>query len=263
MNSKIVNIIIWSLIGITLVVLLGFVHKKQDEMLFNEPVINIDYETENRFVSRQDVLNQVMNLDDSLARQLGSFDASEIENKVSNNSAIKTAEVYKTIDGKLVINVKQRRPIVRVYTSDENYYLDDQGYLMPISKKYTARVLVVNGFINDAYGKGSSLNFSDLDDSLAGQTLLDDVYKVALYLDNSTFWKAQIEQVYVNKDLEFELIPKVGNHKIVLGGVEQIDQKFEKLMIFYQKGLKKTGWNEYSEINLKYKDQVVCKKNYN
>ena len=67
--------------------------------------------------------------------------------------------------------------------------------------------------------------------------------------------EAQIEQIAVNKLLEFELVPKVGNHKIVFGGIENLEGKFEKLMIFYKKGLSKTGWNEYSEINLKYKNQ--------
>ena len=62
---------------------------------------------------------------------------------------------------------------------------------------------------------------------------------------------------------DFELVPKVGNHKIVFGGIDNLESKFEKLMIFYKKGLSKTGWNEYSEINLKFKNQVVCTKMYN
>ena len=93
--------------------------------------------------------------------------------------------------------------------------------------------------------------------------MLDDIYQISKFIDQSEFWKAQIEQVYVDKDLEFVIIPKVGNHKIVFGGIENLAGKFEKLMIFYKQGLSKTGWNEYSEINLKYKNQVVCTKRYN
>jgi len=263
MNSRLFHILLWVVISISVIVVLGFVNKNQDDIVLKKPIINIDYETENRFISENDILSQIINPGDSSKKLISSFDVFEIETKINNNSSVKEAEVYRTIDGQLVVNVKQRRPIVRVYTATENYYIDEKGFLMPTSKKYTARVPIVNGFVRDSFGKGSAFNYANLSDSLTGGTMLDDIYKIAKYIDGSLFWKAQIEQIYVNKDLELELVPKVGNHKIVLGGIERFENKFNKLMIFYQKGLKKTGWNEYSEINLKYKDQVVCKKIYN
>ena len=42
-----------------------------------------------------------------------------------------------------------------------------------------------------------------------------------------------------------------------------IDSKagIKKLKTFYTEGLNKTdGWNKYSTINIKYKNQVVCTK---
>ena len=60
--------------------------------------------------------------------------------------------------------------------------------------------------------------------------------------------------------MDIELIPRVGNHTIVFGDANQIESKFEKLIVFYNKGLSNTGWNEYSVINLKYEGQVVCTK---
>ena len=143
-----------------------------------------------------------------------------------------------------------------------SYYLDENGFIMPLSQNYTARLLVVNGRINEPFATRYTLNFNTLADTLKTKTLLDEIYTLSKYIDQSDFWKAQIEQVYVNKQLEMELIPKVGNHRIVFGEVENIENKFEKLMVFYKKGLSKTGWNEYSEINLKYKNQVVCTKKY-
>ena len=77
---------------------------------------------------------------------------------------------------------------------------------------------------------------------------------------SSRFLKAQIEQVYVDKTGEFELFPRVGNHIIVFGNAEDIDKKFERLLIFYRNGLSKTGWNKYNVINIKYENQVVCSK---
>jgi len=171
--------------------------------------------------------------------------------------------VYKTVNGELKVDVKQRKPIARIFPNDQkSYYLGETGQLIPKSHKYAARLLVVNGNLEEPFDKRYLYNYATLNDTLKNKTLLDDIYKLTKYIDKSEFWKAQIEQVYVNKVSDFELIPKVGNHKIVFGGIENLEAKFEKLLIFYEKGLSKTGWNEYSEINLKYKNQVVCKKRY-
>ncbi len=258
--NKVLQISIWTLLAISIVAVLGFVNKNYEAKKCEDIIVNIDYETENRFVSEDDVKKDIVN--DTTDHVLSYFDLLILEGKIKNNSAIKDAQIYKTIDGKIVVDVKQRRPIVRVFTAADSYYIDEKGYLMTTSNKYTSRVLVVSGLKKEPYAKRYQYNYKYLADTLQSKTMLDDVYKIAKYIDESEFWTAQIEQVYVNKDLEMELVPKVGNHKIVFGGVEGLESKFEKLMIFYKKGLSKTGWNEYSEINLKFKDQVVCTKKY-
>jgi len=69
-----------------------------------------------------------------------------------------------------------------------------------------------------------------------------------------------IEQLYINKKSEFELIPKIGNHTILFGDIKEMKDKFEKLIAFYKQGISKSGWNKYKTINLKFKNQVVCTK---
>jgi cell division protein FtsQ len=261
--NKIIQILIWGIVIIGIIVLLSFVNKSQQQMVFDKPIVKIDYETENRFVDEEDVLSQILHRSDTGKLTLNRFNVTVLEEKLNKNNSIKDVQVYKTIDGQLMVNVTQRRPIVRVFSNNKSYYIDEDGNLMPLSDKYTARLLVVSGELNEPYWKRNLYNYNNLNDSILDKTLLDDVYKIAKYIDESEFFKAQIEQVYVNKVSDFELIPKVGNHKIVFGGVDNLESKFEKLMIFYKKGLSKTGWNEYSEINLKYKNQVVCTKMYN
>ncbi len=261
--NKVLQISIWVVALVTIIVTLGFVNISSDQTIFSKPVINIDYETDNRFINENDILSQILSKKDTGTLLLNDFNVTNLEEKLNNNHSIKDVQVYKTIDGQMVVNVKQRRPIVRVFSKNESYYIDEKGNLMPLSNKYTARLLVVNGYLNEPFGKRYQFNYSNLNDSLVDKTLIDDIYKMADYIDKSEFWKAQIEQIDVNKESEFTLVPKVGNHKIVFGGVENLEGKFEKLMIFYKKGLSKTGWNEYSEVNLKYKGQVVCTKIYN
>jgi len=90
--------------------------------------------------------------------------------------------------------------------------------------------------------------------------LLPDLFRLVQFINGSKFWKAQIEQIYINQKKEIELVPRVGNHTIILGSVDDLREKFENLEAFYEQGLSKYGWNKYKTINLKFKNQIVCTK---
>ena len=47
-----------------------------------------------------------MSVGDTGTLLLNQFNVTKIEEKLNNNHSIKDAQVYKTIDGKLIINVK-------------------------------------------------------------------------------------------------------------------------------------------------------------
>ena len=56
------------------------------------------------------------------------------------------------------------------------------------------------------------------------------------------------------------MAPKIGDHVIELGSPDDLDSKFDNLLAFYRKGMPRAGWDTYSKISLKFKDQVVCTK---
>ena len=74
------------------------------------------------------------------------------------------------------------------------------------------------------------------------------------------FLKVLVDEIYVDKSGDFELVPKIGNQLIIFGKPENLEEKFKKLLVFYRQGLNKTGWNKYNVINIKYRNQVVCSK---
>ena len=259
---RIINISIWVLLSSSLIGILGFVNHAQNQMACVDIRIDIDRSNGNYFVEEEDIFAMVYHeMDTLLGRPISVILSEKLEHKINNHSSVSNTEVYKTIDGQLVIQVKQRTPIVRVFANNgDSYYLDSTGRVMPPSENYTSRVFVANGHIYDSFLDINHLNARKVSDSLIQRTLIDDIFTFAEYIRKDSFWKAQIEQLYVNKDFEIELIPRVGNHRIVFGDATEIENKFNKLKVFYSKGLSKTGWNEYSVINLKYANQVVCKK---
>jgi cell division protein FtsQ len=227
--------------------------------------IHINYQDENFFVEDSDIRKIISNLGYAVNQSLKEVDLNRIEEILRNNSSISVAEVYSTIDGRLMVEVTQRRPIIRVFNKLGNsYYIDDEGELMPTSDKYTSRVLVASGNIENnitTYAIERTLGSSETIPN-EGMDMLEQIYQLARTIDSDEFWKAQIVQIYVNEEMDIELIARVGQHKIILGDIEDLDIKLKKLKMFYDKGLSKTGWNEYSIINLKFKDQIVCTKRY-
>lgn len=258
----ILKITLYSLVFAGVIVLFAFADKKQEQKPFNAFSINVDRSNDVFFVDEDDIKQMVKDNGDSvLGQAMGSLNSAKIERVLNNNPAVLNSEVYKTIDGELNIEVKQRTPIVRVINNkNEGYYIDATGKLMPLSGKFTPRVLVVNGDIFEQYDKFYPFNFSKslAEDSAMKFTKLDEIYQLARFIDRDEFWRSQIEQVYVDKD--FQLVPKVGNHLIILGDTKDLQEKFDKLFVFYKEALPKAGWNKYSTINLKYKNQVVCTK---
>ena len=86
-------------------------------------------------------------------------------------------------------------------------------------------------------------------------------------LERDDFWRSEIVQVIASStpagELETELVPRSGNFTVIFGPIgtrRENDEKLERLMTFYKKGLGRTGWGEFKTVNVKYKGQVVCAK---
>lgn len=262
--KKIIRIAGWILLSVLLIVVLGFVKKQHDRMPCSKVDIVIEENEDANFINRIDILQTAYDKGDSLIGQpLESIDIKKLEMAYLQNPSIEKAQVSESIDGEIKIYVKQRTPILRVINyKNDSYYIDLEGKLMPLSESYTARVPIATGLITESYANTYSLDLlsRDINDTLLTKFIIDDLYLLAKYINESEFWKAQIEQIYINADREIELIPVFGNHRILLGDATDLRDKFNKLLVFYKEGLNKTGWNVYTKINLKYKNQVVCTK---
>lgn len=183
--------------------------------------------------------------------QVGNLNVARLEKILEEDPFILDANVF--IDAKNYVNItiEQREPIMRVADINGlNYYMDDEGFRMPLSKHFTARVLVVTGNL-------PPYTPDFLEKEKHG---LKDVFELVNILLGDEFLQAQIEQIYVSNTGEIVLSPKVGDHRILLGKYEDIDEKLDKLITFYKQALPYEGWNKYKTINLKFKNQVVCEK---
>ena len=164
-----------------------------------------------------------------------------LESILLQHPLVGKVQCYKTGGDKLRINIWSRVPLVRVMNNrGQDYYVDSRGEILT-QHSLAVQLPVATGYI---------------DKSFASVELL----QVVNAIDRSEFWKAQVEQINVTKEGQIELVPRVGEHLLILGTAQDIDNKLERLMNFYKNGLDNVGWNKYSSISVAYDNQVVCKK---
>lgn len=255
----------WLVLITGLLFTMGFVNKQQDALLCEKLTVNVNQENDLYFLDMYDVIQLIKDRGDSIVGQPKvTVNVSEIEKALNSHADISNAEVYMSINGEVKVEVKQRKPVVRVINLDgDSYYIDDEGTFMPLSTKYTAKVLIANGTLSEPFIKRYTYSVADIgkDSLLNATSMLDEIYAMANYINGDKFWRSQIQQIYINKDKDMEIVPIVGDQKIIFGDTTFMDEKFKKLLTFYQQGLNTTGWwDKYSIINLKFKDQIVCTK---
>jgi cell division protein FtsQ len=181
----------------------------------------------------------------------------DIEEKIASIRQLKKAEVYTTVDGVLHIYADQRNPIVRIIAGGGDYFMDGEGVVFPKRGLYTPRLHIAGGNIRVT---GKMLDGLSVFDTSFVKTALTDIYMLVNYIRDDSFWSAQIDQVWVDEDDQYSLVPRMGKGIIHLGSAENFEGKLRNLEAFYEQVMPEKGWNTYSVINLEYKNQIVCKK---
>lgn len=241
----------WLICLAGMVVLMSFINIKKQEVKCTKVEILIP--GADNFIEREEI-DAILKQGEGelIGRNLEAINIHKIEKTIQSNPYIGYVKVYADMDGVIRIEIKQRQPVLRIINAGgQDYYIDSDGLKMPMSPNFTANVLVATGNILEG--------FSGRIDTLL-TPLAKDLYKTALYSKRDTLWDAQFEQIFVNDKSDIELIPRVGNQRIILGNADSLETKMNNLLAFYKQAMPKVGWNVYKTINLKYYNQIVCEK---
>lgn len=262
--KKWMKIALWSLFVIGIVVLLSFVRQSIREKVVLDPEIHITVDGENAFLTEIEVLTRLKQANLLFVGQkFEELEFEKIERYIGAMPEVKTVRAYSQFSGQWKLDIELRMPIARVFNNfGENFYLDKDGFSMETTTAHTARVLVVTGDIPDKF---PSLSVDEIinNDSLKSIRKIDDVYRISNYVCNDPLMQALIGQIHRKRNGDFVLIPIIGGQEIIFGSAlstEEVEEKFKKLKIFYKEAMPYQGWNKYSEISLKYKEQIVCRK---
>lgn len=176
----------------------------------------------------------------------------QLEDYISKQALVDKVELYIDSKAKIHIKVEERKPLVRIHdVSGKEYYLDAEGYKLPVSSQYGARVPVATG---------SLIPTDQHKLSKQQQLFYKSILNVGLAISQDSFMNALVEQIDQDENGEITLIPKIGTEKIILGSAENIADKLSRVKLFYRENMGRQGWNVYQSVNVKFKGQIIGKK---
>jgi cell division protein FtsQ len=256
--------LLWALFALGMIVLLVMTQAAQKKVVVAKPEIIIHVDGENAFLTEDELYSRLKRKGFfSPGQPHEKLNVSAIEKYIREMSEVKDVKVFTRLGENWTIDIIVRKPIARIFNKyGESFYLDEDGFVMRTSDLHTARVVVVTGYIPD---KLNSISVPEIinNDSLKSIRKLDDVYRISNYVCKDPFLRSLVGQIHLKKNDDFVLIPLVGGQKIIFGSAhtdEEVKEKFDKLMIFYNEAIPFEGWNKYDEISLKYNRQIVGKK---
>lgn len=200
------------------------------------------------FLNEQDVKNMLIDNRhvDLNSTPIGKLDIHVMENIITANPWVGDAQVYVDNNRLMHVNVTQRVPVARIFEANGNsYYVDTTLSDLPLSEKYVYYTTVVT-------------NMPELKNDSLSRSLKAQVLKVVRFVENDTFWNAQVSQIIVDSNYSFEVVPVLGNQRIIVGDTSRLAEKFDNLFLFYKNILNRIGWDKYQVLDLRYRDQVVA-----
>lgn len=205
--------------------------------------IHIDDNEERSFVSESEVRQSLRTAKLKLVgTDFDSINTLEITRLLEKNKLVRKAHCYHTPDSCLRIDVEQRTPILRIKSiSIGDCYIDDENMLMPVQSVVPMQIPLATGFISKEIAE-------------------KELFNIAEFLQDNRFWRQEITQIYVNTNGDIELIPRIGQHTILIGDSKNLETKMKHVKTFYEKVLSRKGWNFYKVINVKFENQVVGEK---
>ena len=178
---------------------------------------------------------KLIKIKDSASKKI---DVISLEKSLEQNDYIRNAEVYKDLNGHLVAEVDQFRPIARIFDHTSSYYLDENGVRKPLSDHYTEKVVLVYGSINS----GQKNKIINLIKKINQDKFLNDIISEIHIKDNGIWLKTGQLSADIKIDLK-----------------ENLAEQLYKLKAIYTYLVKRQLKNKYRQIDLRFENQAVCK----
>jgi cell division protein FtsQ len=243
--------VLWSIAGAALIVLFVVAWKAKEEKKCTS--IQIELVGENTaalFMDEKEILQIIHEQGVKEGLPIGDVNLNTLEKYLQTIRWVKNVELFLDNTQSLQVRIEQRIPIARIFTASGNsFYIDKEGLQLPLKQLTVLRLPVFTNFPSDQQKLSKP-------DSL----LLNDILHFTKAVATDSFFMAQTAQVNIANNGDFELVPSVGDHLVLIGSVENIEDKLNRLYTFYKKVWVQSGLNAYQVIDCRFDNQIVALK---
>jgi len=243
--------VLWSIAGAALIVLFVVAWRAKEEKKCTS--IQIELVGENTaalFMDEKEILQIINTQGVKVGLPIGAVNLNTLEKYLQTIRWVKNVELFLDNTQSLQVKIEQRIPIARIFTASGNsFYIDKEGLQLPLKQLTVLRLPVFTNFPSDQEKLSKP-------DSL----LLNDIVHFTKAVQTDSFFLAQTAQVNIATNGDFELVPTVGDHIVLIGSVENIEDKLNRLYTFYKKVWVQSGLNAYQVIDCRFDNQIVALK---
>jgi len=243
--------VLWSIAGAAIIVLFVVAWKAKEEKKCTS--IQIELVGENTaalFMDEKEILQIIHEQGVKEGLPIGDVNLNTLEKYLQTIRWVKNVELFLDNTQTLQVKIEQRIPIARIFTASGNsFYIDKEGLQLPLKQLTVLRLPVFTNFPSDQEKLSKP-------DSL----LLNDILHFTKAVATDSFFMAQTAQVNIATNGDFELVPSVGDHLVLIGSVENIEDKLNRLYTFYKKVWVQSGLNAYQVIDCRFDNQIVALK---
>jgi cell division protein FtsQ len=247
---KKIAFVLWLLFGVAVTITLVAAIRKKDQSICKTITIQIEQTNGHIFLSEKEIEQLLVgnNTSTIINKPLQHIDLRALENILLANIWIQKANLFFDNNNVLHVHVAERTPIARVFEIwGKSFYIDSSCTQLPLVQNIHMQLPVFTNFPFN----GNKLTIQD-------SMLLHQIKDISTCILADSFWMAQIQQIDITSERNFEMIPTIGNHLIVFGDAINYKNKFGKLKTFYEKAWAKVGLEKYAILDLRFDRQIIA-----
>ncbi|MEG0033236.1 MAG: hypothetical protein RR689_02910 [Mucinivorans sp.] len=188
-------------------------------------------------------------------------DLFSIRSAILGQPYVRSVDVNSTMKGEVIVTLRQNCPLIRVLGENGyNFYADTLGNILPYSDHYTLDVPLVTGTPQFSFAP-NFFGLLDQKNRANDVKYLKKLINFVNIIEKDKFLSRLITQIYILPDSQIELITATDGQTIVLGGVDGVEKKLDKVRDFFAQAPRDVASGMPCRLIMKYKDQIILVKN--
>lgn len=189
----------------------------------------------------------------AIGRRTVAIDIDSIEKRLRARGEVMSAQVYTPDEQTLAVEITQRKPVIRFEKGGRRWYADPEGYLFPVTNSVDVPIVTGNIPIHaDSTYRGAAPEHD--------REWILGMVSLARYIDERPFLRREIAQIDIAGDGDIMLYTRTPGPAVIFGDYGDCENKFTKLEAWWKNIVPEVGDRKYRTINLKYNNQIICKK---